>query len=140
MSKFTPETIDKLCTFLETNPLRTKACNHAQISHDTLTRWESESPEFKERIKKSEEQGWKFLHDDCVTTIWNTKAWQARAWLLERKFHDIYSLRTKSEVSGYIESSETDQERRQRLSKLKGYLNEVDFPTKAKKEKEAVPA
>lgn len=140
MSKFTPETIDKLCTFLETNPLRTKACVHAQIAHTTFLDWEKNDAEFRDRIKKSEEIGWKFLHDDCVTTIWKTNAWQARAWLLERKFHDIYSLRTKSELSGYIESSETDQERRQRLTKLKGYLNEVDFPVKAKKERERVPA
>lgn len=131
-SKYCPEIVDRICAFLMVNPLRTHAAKHVEIGYDTFINWEDKYIEFKQRIKKAEEIGWKATHDDCVEGIRKEKSWFAKAWILERRFPEIWALKTKNEISGFLEQSEDDKDKMKRIYQLKRFLS--DMETKSKSE------
>ena len=73
------------------------SCAMSGISEDTIYRWKKEFKKFSEADKKAEII-FKTIHIKKIAT---NKAWQASAWLLERRYNDEYGNKMKvdSEVT-----------------------------------------
>ena len=139
---FNKEKADAIVEFLENSPLRTHAAKHVGIGFETFEKWEKENQEFQDRVKKAEIRGWKGIHDHCASFIITTKNWVAQAWMLERRFSEIYALRTKSEISGYLEGSENESEIKKRRQRVASFLRDISEthgirPAKSKEQKDA---
>lgn len=141
-TKYCPEIVERICNSLRNKHGRVWSAEEAGICFDTFNEWFKAHADFSESVKKAEEQGRERQKADLLLIIEEhaKKFWQAGAWILERRYSEEFALKTKQEISGYIEGSETDKERKDRLVKLKGFLNEMDLPAGKKKEKELVPA
>lgn len=102
---------EKLVEAFRTGAPISTACSHAGIAYDTLNRWkraveigaedEYWRPEFIqlfEDIEKAKED----LHLEALAAIRlaGKKSWPAYAWLLERQYPELYSLKNRVEVSG----------------------------------------
>ena len=89
---------------------------------------------FFQAIKRAEEEGSEKLKDDClsIVKIAAVKSWQAGAWILERRFPEIFALKTRTEISGYLESSENEAERKEREKRVREFLAEIQL-AKSKK-------
>ena len=143
MSKYCPEIVERICGSLKAKHGRVWSAEEAGISFDTFNQWFRHNSEFSDAVKKAEEEGRERQKADLLLIIEEhaKKFWQAGAWILERRYSEEFALKTKQEISGYLEGAETDKERKDRLVKLKGFLNTLDLPAKNKKEEKVlVPA
>lgn len=142
MSKYSPEIVERICANLRAKHGRVWSGEEAGISFDTFREWFNHRTEFADAIKKAEEEGRERQKADLLFIIEEAakKSWQAGAWILERKYSEEFALKTKQDISGYIESSENDSVRRDRLGKLKTFLNKMDIPERKKMDREQVPA
>lgn len=87
-SKYTPETVDKLCQAIELGATYKLACQYAGVNFDTFNEWRKNKAEFSDRINAAEGKG---------ATKWLAKIeaaaadhWQAAAWKLERRYPKDY--------------------------------------------------
>jgi len=89
---------------------RIQACKAAKLNYQTFLNWlNPEHPnfdlDFLETIKKAESEGLQTIKETCESVILkaatreNVPAWQAAAWMLERKFKNEYSLKTELDHS-----------------------------------------
>lgn len=124
--KYCPEIVAALCGHISNGLTAKDSCTLEDISTTTYHEWLNDPTkvDFAQALKKAEqnfkESNLKIIHNHAQ------KNWFAAAWLVERKFPDEWALKTKTEFSGYVEQSESDKEKRQRLDKLKTFLNEVE--------------
>lgn len=141
--------LDAIIESLEKGNGRVSSAKQAGISFETFCDWNnSQSPrfnsEFSERVKKAEGTGKIKIKEICEQVIMKAAtdkdkpAWQAAAWMLERKFKEEYSRmelvenKTVDEFSKY-----TDEELEDELKKLKQESASFgDKTRKGKKEKE----
>lgn len=124
--KYCPEIVEAICSHISNGLTVKDSCTLEDISDKTIYEWlnDPDKDDFRLCVKKAEqnfkESNLKIIHNHAQ------KNWFAAAWLVERKFPDEWALKTKTEFSGYVEQSESDKEKRQRLDKLKTFLNEVE--------------
>lgn len=88
-SKYTPETVKKICHAIELGATYELACNYAGIGHDTFHQWRKQKPEFSEAVKQAEGNavvGWLTLIEGEAAA----GSWQAAAWKLERRYAKDY--------------------------------------------------
>ena len=131
--KYSSKIVKQIIGFLKEKPFRTYACKKVGIGYDTLLKWMREHADFDEAIKKAETAGKEVVKDFCLSEILSNKQWTSRAWVLERWFGDEFILKTKSEMSGYIESGQTEAERVERKEKISKLLNEIVGSVKSNK-------
>ena len=104
MKKNKPEILNALIESISKGNGKVQSCRIAGITFETLSDWTNpESPrfnsEFSERLKKAEGYGQIKIKEVCESVIMkaatdNDKpAWQAAAWMLERKFANEYSIK-----------------------------------------------
>jgi hypothetical protein len=106
--KYKPEIVDKLLESLRKGNGRFASCKIAGICYDTLLDWiNPDSPRFKsdfsESLKKAEQDGINYDEEQYKGVIKKAAAegaWQAAAWMLERKHG--YSAKVNNEVSGQL--------------------------------------
>ena len=80
--KYRQELVTEICGYISGGSTNEDACALAGISEQTFYRWINEKSDFSELVKKAL-LAFKQTH---VAAIAGSKHWQARAWLLERKF------------------------------------------------------
>ena len=98
--KYSPELVSEICGYIAEGSTNADAAQMAGISEKTLYEWCKKS-EFSKAIKKAL-LDFKRTH---VSAIAGSRHWQARAWLLERKFPDEFSP-PKSRVEATVTSTE----------------------------------
>jgi hypothetical protein len=87
-SKKTGERVDTVCMALREGATYVQAAGAAGISHDTLTRWRRDNPEIDAAVQVAEHVAaarWLGCIDRAAD-----RDWKAAAWLLERRFPEIY--------------------------------------------------
>lgn len=92
-SKKDEESIRKLCQLVSSGSTISEACSIVGISVQTLNSWKRTDCEFKDEIAKAEAL-FKARNLNIIQKAAD-KSWQAAAWLLERKYQDEFSLKTK---------------------------------------------
>jgi hypothetical protein len=106
-SKLTQETKKRLLQGVQAGLPYGLACSNAGIHYSTLRRWiakgeEANSGEFREffdALKRAEAEG-AFLHVSNIVRAGNEGHWQASAWMLERRYPEVYGRRVAAEVTG----------------------------------------
>jgi len=100
-SKYCPEIVQKIIEKIKLGLTEKDAYTLAGINHDSFYKWKKNKPEFAEKLKKAETE----LKQKHLARIQEAsiKTWTASAWLLERKFPEEFSLRSKFEHSGKID-------------------------------------
>jgi hypothetical protein len=109
MKRNNPNILNALIESLSKGNGRVQSCHMAGISYDTFC--DIINPghkgfnfEFVERLKKAEGTGKIKIKEICESVIMkaatdnNKPAWQAAAWMLERKFKDEYALKVINDV------------------------------------------
>lgn len=66
----------------------TVAAEFARIDRTTLWKWRKDDQQFQQDIKKAKAD----CAVECLKSIHGEKAWQARAWWLERQYPEDFSL------------------------------------------------
>ena len=106
--KYGPEITEEICSYLATGSNRTDSCILAGINYQTFLNWLKEKVEFLEAIKKAEVK-FKQFHVKTIVKA-SEKSWQAAAWMLERKFHEEFGLKSRDwKVSNDKESDADNQ-------------------------------
>lgn len=104
-TKLTPELQENFCKAIENGDSILGACGYVGISEKTYYNWidRAESAKgrtkfvkFKECVDKAKA---KALHNfEQVITHASTEHWQAAAWMLERRYPNMYGKREKIEA------------------------------------------
>ncbi len=94
-SKATQKTIDVILSAIADGLTQRDASILAGISEDTLSLWKKDS-DFSEQMRQKQIE-FKLGHIRVIKKA-SEKSWQASAWLLERKFKEEFSLKTKMDV------------------------------------------
>lgn len=141
--KYCAEMIAEICGHIGNGLSIKDACLLSNITAKTYFEWmnDTDKEDFRTAVWKAE---CAFKESNLqIIKLAAKKTWQAAAWLTERKFPEEFALRTKTEMSGYVERADSDAEKKSRLGRLKDFLNTVDLPSKKsapKDEKELVSA
>lgn len=85
--KYNDFTIGRILEAIRSGSGRVAACEYADISYETFTRW-MEFPEFYEQILRAEAEKNERIKESCVQRILKASDgdWRAAAWMAERKF------------------------------------------------------
>jgi len=96
--KYTSEIVEMLCDHIKQGRTFKDAALLCDITETTFQRWKNDpdKSEFSASIKKAEAVFRKQLEVRIQKASDTT--WQAAAWLLERRWKDVYSLR--NEITG----------------------------------------
>lgn len=117
-TKLTPERLEKILESLREGNYRDTAAEGAGISYDSFRNWEKRGAiekkgkyfVFFESIKKAEAEG-EQLHIRRINKAGEEGAWQADAWMLERKDPKKWGRKdaTKLELSGEVKTINAEQ-------------------------------
>ena len=94
-TKLTPELQSQICAYISSGSSNEDTCKLAGIGETTFYDWIGRFPEFSEAIKRASVQ----FRRTHLLKIAADDAWQASAWILERRFPDEYGRRPV-EVTG----------------------------------------
>ena len=98
--KYDAAHIEPLIQSLTDGEGRVRACNIANITHETFMNWMSEYSEFSDSVKKAEAIGNDRIKDLQKRKIIENTSWQSGAWWLERRYPDEYKNRTETKLEG----------------------------------------
>jgi len=107
-TKMTPERAAAIRGFLESGYTKKMAAHCAGITEETFYKWKRESPDFSELVEKAESA---YLATR-IRKVNTADAWQASAWMLERRDPENFAL--------------TDQI--EKVLKKHGLINDGDKP------------
>jgi transposase len=87
-TKYTDETIAKLCQAIELGSTYELACHYAGIDYSTFNKWRDNKPDLMPRVRAAEGKA-------AVKWLAKIEAaaadhWQAAAWKLERRYPNDY--------------------------------------------------
>lgn len=98
-TKRTPERQTAILNSLRLGNTRRAAAAFAEISEDTLARWQADDAEFRGAVTKAEADAEsRFLGNIAKAAADGT--WTAAAWWLERRRHQDYRKREGVELTG----------------------------------------
>lgn len=116
-SKLTNQLIDEIATYIENGLSNKDAADLCGVRDTTLYRWLREAEELDEKGKPKNKQqcklkeaiikaqaAFKAYHVQSITRA-SRKAWQASAWLLERKFPDEYAAIDRNSIIAAIKAA-----------------------------------
>lgn len=87
-TKYTPETVDRICKALRMGATYVLAAGYGGIHYDTFNEWREQYPEFSDRVKAAEaDAAVKWLEKIEMAA---DESWQAAAWKLERRYPQDY--------------------------------------------------
>jgi PHD/YefM family antitoxin component YafN of YafNO toxin-antitoxin module len=117
-SKLTPERLEKILESLREGNYRDTAAEGAGIAYNTFREWEKKGGveekgkfhDFYESVKRAEAEG-EQLHIRRINKAGEEGAWQADAWMLERKDPKKWGRKdaTKLELSGEVKTINAEQ-------------------------------
>lgn len=89
-SKYCPEIVKRICKNVKEGCSRDASAALSGINVDTLYQWQQRYPEFSDALQKADSQ----CQQACIRAIRkagrSVKNWTANAWLLERKFPQVF--------------------------------------------------
>jgi hypothetical protein len=109
-TKFTPETVEKLCTAVRQGMTYALAAAYAGIHYDTLNEWRRSKAEFSEALTRAEAEG-ALANLARVEQAAEAGDWRASAWLLERRYPHDYGKSVQErriEHSGAVVHTDVD--------------------------------
>ena len=108
-SKLTPERLEKILESLREGNYRDTAAEGAGIAYNTFREWEKKGG-VEEKGKRAEAEG-EQLHIRRINKAGEEGAWQADAWMLERKDPKKWGRKdaTKLELSGEVKTINAEQ-------------------------------
>lgn len=143
-SKFSPEVAERILDVLRKKGGRMAASRAAGVSHDTLIRWIERNPSFAHEVKKAEIDWKEDLKETCVQQLIRIGVEKNNPltffFLLKSYFPEIFGDRIRTEHAGFIESSETAADRKERFEKARQWLAAIQAAAKKEEPKPAVAA
>lgn len=118
--KYSKEKIAEICGHVEKGLSFKDSAILSHITEETFYQWKNNKPEFSESLKNAESKFKETLLDTIKKA--SHESWQAAAWLLERKYHEEFGQRTKSEVQ--IKNEETATEYKARQKRVSKFLDQ----------------
>ena len=98
-TKRSPEREQAILNALRLGNTRRNAAAYAEISDDTLARWQEADAEFRGAVTKAESDAEaRFL--GVIAKAAHEGTWTAAAWWLERRRHEDYRKREGVEITG----------------------------------------
>lgn len=111
-TKATPERIEAICHLLAKGNTRTTAAAMCDVARGTLWRWMAEDETFRDAVEKAESDAQKtLLHRILMSaetgmtvtrqngdTVEYPGQWTAAAWILERRWPELYGRRDTNKV------------------------------------------
>jgi hypothetical protein len=97
MSKYKPETVNKIIQYISEGMTNIRAAKLAGICEDTFYSWRHEHPEFSELVEKANVEREHALLQRILQAGENPKSWQANAWYLERRYPETYMKKIKAD-------------------------------------------
>jgi hypothetical protein len=91
-TKYHPARVDAICDALRAGATIEHAAEAAGIHRDTVHEWRTRYPAFADRIKEAEGAG-VLASLRVIRGAAEGGTWQAAAWLLERRYPDLYGRR-----------------------------------------------
>lgn len=89
-SKYCAAIVERICKNVREGCSRDASAALSGINVDTLYQWQQRYPEFSDALQKADSQ----CQQACIRSIRkaarSTKNWTANAWLLERKFPQVF--------------------------------------------------
>ena len=125
-SKYTPEVVESICTYLRQGNTRKTSAILAGIGHSTMYEWMDEFPEFSDTIKKAEEEA--VAHHVQTIHAFSQSNWQASAWFLERRRKEDFGKQDRVDITtnGKDIQTMTVQQLDAELERLKNLTSETD--------------
>jgi len=96
-----PQRVEAVLLGLRKGLSRTVAAEAAGVSKDTLRNWAQRSPKFAAQLTQAEAQAQSVLVGIVLAAAAKMlpNTWQAAAWLLERRWPELYGQRARVEIS-----------------------------------------
>lgn len=91
-TKYTPETVERIIEAVRMGATYKLACAYAGIGQSIFHHWMSTKPDFAAAVKEAEAAGSLELLKRIQREVENG-AWQAAAWMLERRYPESYGRR-----------------------------------------------
>ena len=88
-SKYTPETVKKICDGIRMGATYTHAAAYAGIHIDTFMHWRNTKSEFSEAVLVAEGEGALALLGRIQQSA-KSGSWRAASWILERRHPESY--------------------------------------------------
>lgn len=88
-NRYTADRVDRLLASLRLGATHRIAAQCAGIGVSTMRDWLRDKPMFADAVREAEAYG-AVLMLERITTAANEGTWQAAAWLLERRYPDMY--------------------------------------------------
>lgn len=85
----------RIVEVLERGGSRARAAAAADVHGDTFNRWLEEDPEFALRVERAEATCEEQMLQRVVKAADDPRNWTAAAWLLERRFGEVYARKTE---------------------------------------------
>jgi hypothetical protein len=125
-SKYTPEVVESICTYLRQGNTRKTSAILAGIGHSTMYEWMDEFPEFADTIKKAEEEA--VARNVAVINLAGQTNWQASAWWLERRRKEDFGKQDRVDITtnGKDIQTMTLQQLDAEIERLKNLTSETD--------------
>lgn len=94
-TKYTPDRVGRLLQAIRAGNTRRAACAYAGIDENTLARWIARYGDFGESLTRAEAES----EVQLVAQVRQADDWHAKAWLLERRWPDVWGKREKVEIT-----------------------------------------
>ena len=137
--KYCPEIVERICDHVKNGMKYIDAAHMENISEATFYIWKSKYIEFFKLLKDAE-LDFKEFHIRNIQKH-SKNVWQASAFLLQRKFPEEFADTIKQQVSGYLESSKNEAQKKERNEIVRNFLKEIEDARKEalNKNKETLP-
>lgn len=116
--KRSPELFAAIANLVAKGHSLTSAGRMCGVSHQAVSKWRRDESEFREAIEKAEGVHICSLVERIDEASKDPKYWTAGAWLLERRYPELYSLQVIRAI---------EREREAMLAELRKHLDEAKF-------------
>ena len=125
-SKYTPEVVESICTFLRQGNTRKTSAICSGIAERTFYEWMEEFPQFSQSIKRAEEEA--VAHHVQTIHKFSQSNWQASAWFLERRRKEDFGKQDRVDITtnGKDIQTMTVQQLDAEIERLKNLTSEAD--------------
>jgi hypothetical protein len=97
--KYSPERVAVIVSAIETGCPAAHAARAAGISDTTFYDWKKEFPEFRDAIAQAESRGM-LKRLEAIQKAADSGQWTASAWVLERRFPQLFANQTRDYETG----------------------------------------
>lgn len=118
---YTPKIIAAICKLISIGMTQKQTADLVGVRESTISNWKKEHPEFRDKVEKANAV---FARTNVkIIQKAASRTWQAAAWLLERRYPEIYAKREVQLHKFDDDHEELSQE--EKIARLRGIFGAV---------------